>query len=109
MDLCLKFGALALAVSCSQAALLAQSTTLSCRPLAPGNNFIYPDERVVGNQAWKIVQKPTVPEKQAVLRATVTPPLMRNRLRHAANCPLPLGFGLVPMALLSGWLAWFCK
>ena len=73
MDLCLKFGALTLAVSCSQAALLAQSTTLSCRPLDPGNNFIYPDERVVGNQAWKIVQNPTVPEKQAVLRATVTP------------------------------------
>jgi hypothetical protein len=36
----------------------AQTPTLSCRPLQPGNTFLDPDEKVIGDQACKIVAAP---------------------------------------------------
>jgi len=37
------------------AAVFAQTPSLSCRPLDPGNTYIEPDEKVIGNQVCKIV------------------------------------------------------
>ena len=59
----LKFGALAVALFCS-ASLWAQTPTLTCRPLEPGNTYIDPDEKVIGNQVCKVTDS-TSPQKQA--------------------------------------------
>ena len=44
-----------LAAALLPATLFAQTPSLSCRPLDPGNTYIEPDEKVIGNQACKIV------------------------------------------------------
>jgi hypothetical protein len=68
-----KIGFAVLALACSSAALLAQTPTLSCRPLSVTSNFLYADEQVVGDQACKIVVNTAGAQKQAVLTATVVP------------------------------------
>jgi hypothetical protein len=73
MKVWIKIGVSALALVCSSAALVAQTQTLSCRPLAASSNFVYADEQVVGDQACKIVANPAAAQKQAVLTARVGP------------------------------------
>ncbi len=59
----LRCGALAAALLWS-ANLWAQTPTLTCRPLEPGNTYIDPDEKVIGNQVCKVTDS-TSPQKQA--------------------------------------------
>lgn len=63
----------ALAFVCSSAALLAQTPTPSCRPLTGRNNFLYPDERLMGNLACKNVANSVVAQRQPVLTPTSVP------------------------------------
>jgi hypothetical protein len=48
------------------AALYAQTPSLSCRPLNPGNTYIEPDEKVIGDQVCKIVSNPNPASKPAL-------------------------------------------
>jgi hypothetical protein len=68
-----KIGVSVLTYLCSSIALLAQTPTLSCRPLVGSDNFIYSDEQVVGNQACKIIANPGAAQNQAVLTASAAP------------------------------------
>lgn len=61
--LCFRSGALAVALFWS-AGLSAQTPTLSCRPLQTGNTYIDADEKVIGNQACKIVTGAIPAQKQ---------------------------------------------
>ncbi len=61
--LCFRIGALAIALFWS-AGLSAQTPTLSCRPLQTGNTYIDADEKVIGNQACKIVTGAIPAQKQ---------------------------------------------
>jgi Carboxypeptidase regulatory-like domain len=65
-----KIAVSALALVCSSAALLAQSPAPSCRPLTTGNNFLSPDEQLVGNPACKNVANSAVAQRQPVLTPT---------------------------------------
>jgi hypothetical protein len=64
-----KIAASALALVCSSAALLAQTPTPGCRPLTAGNNFLYPDEQLVGNLACMNLANSVVAQRQPVLTA----------------------------------------
>jgi hypothetical protein len=69
-----KFGALfVLAAMFLPATLFAQSPSLSCRPLEPGNTFVDPDEKVFGNQICKIVSASTPTQKSAPAQTAPTP------------------------------------
>jgi hypothetical protein len=70
--LCFRSGALAVALFWS-ASLWAQTPSLSCRPLQPGNTYIDADEKVIGDQACKIVSSSAQPQKQATAIAQPTP------------------------------------
>jgi len=67
----LNFGALAVALFCS-ASLWAQTPTLSCRPMQPGNTYIDPDEKVIGDQVCKVVST-TKPPRTAPAQPTPAP------------------------------------
>jgi hypothetical protein len=55
------------------AALYAQTPSLSCRPLDPGNTYIEPDEKVIGNQACKIVSTSFAAPKPAPAASAPAP------------------------------------
>lgn len=80
--LCLRIGALAMALSWT-AGLSAQTPSLSCRPLQPGNTYIDPDEKVIGDQACKIVSSSAQAQRQAT---TVT---AQPAPAPAATAPVP--------------------
>jgi hypothetical protein len=63
----------ALALVCSSAALFAQTSAPSCRPLTAGNNFLSPDEQLVGNLSCKNPVNPSVAQGQLALTSTVVP------------------------------------
>ena len=63
----------ALALVCASAALFAQTPAPSCRPLTAGNNFLSPDEQLVGNLSCKNPVNPAVAQGQPVLTSTVVP------------------------------------
>jgi len=56
------------------AALSAQTPSLSCRALNPGNTYIEPDEKVIGNQVCKIVSGPSPTAKSAPPAAPASVP-----------------------------------
>ncbi len=62
----LRIGTLLLLCGLSQSGLVAQTPTLSCRPMDPsGDTFIYADEQVVGHQVCKIVAVAAPPRNTA--------------------------------------------
>jgi Carboxypeptidase regulatory-like domain len=73
MNLPPKIAVLALVLVCSSAALFAQTPTPSCRSLTAGNNFLYPNEQLVGNLACKNASNSAVAQRQTVLTATGVP------------------------------------
>jgi len=84
----LKFGALAVALFCS-ASLWAQTPTLSCRPMQPGNTYIDPDEKVIGDQICKIVATATQPQKQAAANAQPPPVQTTPAPPDSTSAPAP--------------------
>ena len=91
----------AFALVCSSAALLAQTPTPSCRPLTGRNNFLYPDEQLVGNLACKNIANPTVAQSQPVLTPTSVPvsdpllvPATATALSGAAVATQPEGISI---------------
>jgi hypothetical protein len=68
-----------LAAALLPATLFAQTPSLSCRPLDPGNTYIEADEKVIGNQACKIVSasapnaKSPAPQATTAFAPTPTP------------------------------------
>src|SRR5271168_1166316 len=86
----------ALALVCSSAALFAQTPTPSCRPLTAGNNFLSPNEQLVGTLACKNPVNPGVAEGRPVLTSTAVPvsdprpaPLTATALSGAAVSTQP--------------------
>lgn len=65
--------------------LFAQTPSLSCRPLEPGNTYIEPDEKVIGNQVCKIVSNAAPPTKPA----PAAPPAASNASKGDVSTASP--------------------
>jgi hypothetical protein len=83
-------GAVAVALFWS-AGLWAQTPSLSCRPLQPGNTYIDADEKVIGNQACKIVTGATPTQRQpaAYVQPASTPVTPANAAPPVAMSAAP--------------------
>jgi hypothetical protein len=85
----MRFGALAVALFWS-GTVCAQTPTLSCRPMQPGNTYIDPDEKVIGDQVCKVVTSPTPAQRQATTQPAApatTPPSVSTPPSGAAPVP----------------------
>lgn len=84
----LKTGMLLLLSVAFPSALLAQTPTLSCRPLDSGNTFIHPDEQIVGNQVCKIVTSNPA-QKEATMHAAAPASATPALSTPATTAPTP--------------------